>query len=330
MEQNYTQPTTKEQDNADQVSATNSPATNGQTPQKRQKKRTLLTIIIVIAILVIGIGGFYIWNTYSSSNEEQTAYEILENNDNPQDYEDYLQNFPNGKHADEVRERLAQLNAMLARWKVIEQSENVADFINFKNTYTDAQYGRLCDIKIDSLDFVKAQREGTEEAFERYLMTHPDGRYASEASVAQGQMRDAELSQTDRDQIMRVLTDFFKGFETQDENLICSNIAATMTTFLHQKNASKAVVMKTIKSMYNEHILNCNFVVNRDIEIERSNTSGNNDNAKANNGYRATFTVDQHIQRDNEGKTFGSYKCVAEISNYLLITSLTMEELSKQ
>lgn len=330
MEQNFTQSPTTAPNNESELPETNSPVNNGQAPQKPKSRRTAITIIAIIAILIIGFGGYFVWNTYASSSEEQTAYEILEGNDNPQDYEDYLEKFPRGEHADEVRERLSQLNAMLARWKVIELSENVADFVNFKNTYNDVQYGRLCDIKIDSLDFVKAQREGTQEAFERYLLAHPDGRYASEASVAQGQMRDAELSQTDRDQIMRVLTDFFKGFETQDETLICSNIAATMTTFLHQKNASKATVVKTIKSMYNEHIQNCNFVVNRDIEIERSQASGSADNTKANSGYRATFTVDQHIERDNEGKTFGSYKCVAEISNHLLITSLTMEELSKQ
>ena len=44
--------------------------------------------------------------------------------------------------------------------------------------------------------------------------------------------------------------------------------------------------------------------------------------------YTAVFSVDQHIQRDNEGKTFGSYKATAIITSQLLISSLTMQEIS--
>ena len=47
-----------------------------------------------------------------------------------------------------------------------------------------------------------------------------------------------------------------------------------------------------------------------------------------NSGFTATFTVDQHIQRDNEGKTFGSYNCTATLTPQYLISSLTMSETS--
>lgn len=100
------------------------------------------------------------------------AYQILENNDNPQDYQDFLEKYPNSEHADEVRQRLTKLEEMLAKWNTIALSDNVNDFINFKNTYSDIQYGRLCDIKIDSLDFIIAQKQGTPEAYQHYLDSH--------------------------------------------------------------------------------------------------------------------------------------------------------------
>jgi len=294
-------------------------------PKKRKSHKTLYISLALLFVLLLAAGGYYAFSAYSSTVAEQLAYEILENNDNPQDYEDYLEKYPDSEHAQEVRMRLGKIREMHARWQVIQLSDNVNDFKNFKSTYDDAQYARLCDIKIDSLDFVAAQREGTEEAFMRYLNMHPDGHYASEASVAKGQIRDQEITMEDRDQIMRVIIDFYKGFEMQDDAMICSNITATMTNFLSLKNATKAQVLSAIKGMFNEHIQNCEFQVNRDIDIVRVA-----EKESKTPSYKCLFTVDQHIQRDNEGKTFSSYKCEAEVSGQLLISSLTMEELSRK
>lgn len=286
---------------------------------KNNKKRNWIIATIVILLLIIGGASYYIISSNAASQEEM-AYEVLENNDNPQDYRDFLEKYPNSEHANEVRQRLNTLEAMLSKWQSISLSDNVNDFINFKNTYSDIQYGRLCDIKIDSLDYITAQKLGTPEAFQRYLDAHPDGRYASEASIAQGTLRDQEVSDDERIQIMNIVTDFYNGFAAQDESKICTNIASTMKTFLHQHNASKATVLSTIQGMFNEHIQSVQFTVNRDFQIKKN----------SNGSYIATFSVDQHIERDNEGKTFGQYKCSAEIDTQLLITSLTMDEISRQ
>lgn len=293
-----------------------------QTPNKKSKAPLIITIIVVV-LLLIG-GGVYFYVSNNAAHEEEMAYEVLENNNNPQDYEDFLQNYPNSEHADEVRSRLQKLQDMLSKWNSIALSDDVNDFVNFKEQFTDPQYSRLCDIKIDSLDFITAQRVNTPEAFQRYLDNHPDGRYASEASVAQGSLREQEVTETDREQITEVLTDFFNGFANRDESKICANISSTMTTFLHQHNATKADVLSKINSMFNDHIQGCQFNVNRDIQITRKNDSSGNAM------FNVTFTVDQHISRDNEGKTFGQYKCVAAMNAQMLITSLTMQEISQQ
>lgn len=293
-----------------------------QTPNKKSKTPLIITIIVVV-LLLIG-GGVYFYVSNNAAHEEEMAYEVLENNNNPQDYEDFLQNYPNSEHADEVRSRLQKLQDMLSKWNSIALSDDVNDFVNFKEQFTDPQYYRLCDIKIDSLDFITAQRVNTPEAFQRYLDNHPDGRYASEASVAQGSLREQEVTETDREQITEVLTDFFNGFANRDESKICANISSTMTTFLHQHNATKADVLSKINAMFNDHIQGCQFNVNRDIQITRKNDSSGNAM------FNVTFTVDQHISRDNEGKTFGQYKCVAAMNAQMLITSLTMQEISQQ
>ncbi len=291
------------------------------TPQKKDRTGLWVTLVVVF-VLVVVIGGASIW--YVSSNgraKEKTAYEVLENNDNPQDYKDFLEKYPDSKYADEVKGRLAKIEEMIAKWNSIALSDNVKDFTDFKEAYDNERYGKLCDIKIDSLDYVTAQKQGTPDAFQRYLDLHPDGRYASEASIAQGTLRDQQVSDEEITMITTLLNDFYAGFAEQDESRICNNIAATMTTFLHRKNASKADVLNTINNMFNEHIEACQFVVNRDLQVMRK---------AANGDFQVSFSVDQHIERDNEGKTFGQYKCNATVSQQMLITSLTMQEISKQ
>ena len=286
---------------------------------KSNKKLYIIIAIIVIALL----GGVcYFVSSQKAANQEEMAYEVLENNDNPDDYRDFLEKYPNSAYADEVRQRLTKLEEMIDKWRSIAMSDNVNDFKDFKNTYSDVQYGRLCDIKIDSLDYITAQKLGTAEAYQQYLNAHPDGRYASEASIAQGSIHDQEVTDADRSQIANILTDFYNGF-AEDDDKICMNIAATMTTFLHQKNASKATVLNIIHGMFNEDIKGCQFNVNRDLQVKRKADTANGES------FVATFTVDQHIQRDDEGKTYGQYRCVAEINSQMLITSLTMQEISK-
>ena len=309
------------QTNTDSQLTANEQAEHIQTaPQPKKSHKTLIVVLCIIGLLAIGATVAFVTLNRSSS-EERLAYEVLENNDNPQDYKDFLEKYPNSDRAQEVRERLQILENMLRKWESIALSGRVRDFEEFKQTYSNTHLLHLCDLKIDSLDFIQAQQIGTQEAFGEYLRKHPDGQYASEASVAQGNLRDMEVTDEDCERIASVLVDFFHGFESQDETAVCSHITAPMKTFLHQKNATKATVISTIKNMFHEHILSCQFNVNRDMEISRK--------AGSTGGFTATFTLDQYIDRDNEGKTFGSYRCVAELTPQLLIESLTMEEISK-
>lgn len=295
--------------------------TGEQQPAQPRKNRTWL--YCTIALLVVLIAGGAAYAVFQNDDKaEVMAYNVLENNDDPQDYKDFLEKYPESKWAAEVKERLEKLEQMIRAWNGIALSDDAGDFIKFKSTYDSPHYTHLCDLKIDSLDFVTAQRIGTPESFQDYLAAHPDGRYASEASIAQGDLKNLEVDADEQEAVVKVITEFFEGFGAQDETLVCSNITATMKTFLHHKDVTKSEVVSAIKGMFNEHIQECDFVVNRDINITRP--------GGGNAGYTATFTVDQHIKRDNEGKTFGSYKCQAELTPQLLINAITLDEISAQ
>lgn len=278
------------------------------------------SIIFVLALAAVAL--WFVMKAQASAQEEERAYLILEDNDNPADYEQFLADFPRSEYAPEVEARLAKIRRMLAKWASIANSGRVSDFEDFMADYSDPIYIRLCEIKIDSLDWVAAQREGTEEALQNYLFNHPEGMYAAEASVAQRALQDQVVTDEEYSLVLALCSDFFQGFEEQDETVICASITAKMDKFLNKSNASKADVVGMIKGMFNSHILSCSFVINRDIEIVRSRAADNSSN------FIATFTLDHHIERDNNGKTFGSYRCTVHINSQMLISSLVMDEIS--
>ena len=288
------------------------------------KKHTWLYILVVGIILaaIVGLGAVYYF--YQSSQSEDKAYVMLEGNENVQDYEDYLKNFPNGPHAEEVRQRLEELKTMYADWTRIQNSEYATDFERFKESHPTSTLVKQADMKIDSLDWVTAQKLNTPEAMEEYLDKHPEGRYISEAGIAQNELANTQVSDAERQGISESLNGFFQAFANNDEASLFTYITPTMTQFLSKRNATKADVGNIVKNTYSEDIENCSFVLNNDYQITKSVSS---DGKVA---YKVSFSVDQHIQRSGEGKTFGSYTANATLTGEFKLSALTLKEISRQ
>lgn len=288
------------------------------------KKHTWLYILVVGIILaaIVGLGAVYYF--YQSSQSEDKAYVLLEGNENVQDYEDYLKNYPNGPHAEEVRQRLEELKTMYADWTRIQNSEYATDFERFKESHPTSTLVKQADMKIDSLDWVTAQKLNTPEAMEEYLDKHPEGRYISEAGIAQNELANTQVSDAERQGISESLNGFFQAFANNDEASLFTYITPTMTQFLSKRNATKADVGNIVKNTYSEDIENCSFVLNNDYQITKSVSS---DGKVA---YKVSFSVDQHIQRSGEGKTFGSYTANATLTGEFKLSALTLKEISRQ
>ena len=288
------------------------------------KKHTWVYILVVGIILaaIVGLGAVYYF--YQSSQSEDKAYVMLEGNENVQDYEDYLKNYPNGPHAEEVRQRLEELKTMYADWTRIQNSEYATDFERFKESHPTSTLVKQADMKIDSLDWVTAQKLNTPEAIEEYLDKHPEGRYISEAGIAQNELANTQVSDAERQGISESLNGFFQAFANNDESSLFTYITPTMTQFLSKRNATKADVGNIVKNTYSEDIENCSFVLNNDYQITKSVSSDGKMT------YKVSFSVDQHIQRSGEGKTFGSYTANATLTGEFKLSALTLKEISRQ
>lgn len=291
-------------------------------PAPMSSKKRIWLFCLGVALLLIAT-GIYAYEHFQESKSEQQAYTSLMGSYAIKDYEDFLESYPDSKHKQEVSRRLADLRAKETAWLQIVGSSSVQDFVSFKNRFRDPRYDQWCDTKIDSLDWVRAQKENSSEAYEIYLQTHPNGKYTTQANNALSASQAAQINAEEERQIINILVDFYAAFAQNDPIEMCQYITPVMEQFLHRRNANKSDVIQIVNQMFSPEIENCFFHMSNDVKVEPMiGTRGNK-------GYKATFTLDQRIVRTNEGKTFGSYATVVLLDAQKMITSVTMKELSK-
>ena len=315
----------EQQFNATQTPSSGAPTPGfpGGQPPVRKKRNPWIYVIIALCILIPAAvaGGFYFYVNQQVS--EQEAYELLNNNETIEDYENYLNRYPSSHHADEVRERLKKLRTMYGDWQRIANSSYASDFERFRQNYPQSLLVKQCELKIDSLDWETAKKLNTPEALADYMEKHPDGRYAQDASQVQNTLEKSIVTPEERSQISSAFHGFFQAFGENDNASLFTYITPTMTQFLSKKNATKADVGDIINRTYSSDIENCSFVVNDDYQIKKAVDE------QGNTTYTVSFSVDQHIERTGEGKTFGSYTVNATLNGEMKISSLTMKEISR-
>lgn len=295
-------------------------------PEPPKKNRSGLVIFISILIIIVasGIGAYFYLNRAEPDNAELRAYEMLDGNEELSDYEEFMELYPESPRLRDVRIRYENLKHMYEAWNEATTGNQVRDYMLFQKNYPNSSLVKVCDMRIDSLDWEEAKKKGGQEDLEAYLRKHPNGRYASEASESRTKIVDATATTEEKLLIEETLRGFFMAYGNADTESIYMLITPTMTRFLTRQNATKADVSDIIERTYNEHILSCKFVLNNDTKVTKVN--GPDDLPL----YKVTFTVDQHIERDNEGKTFGSYTAEATLTDQYKLQALTMNEVSRK
>lgn len=308
----------------------NPSAQNGPQPMPQQPKKNSTSaglIVFLVTVLIVAGGGFGLYwylNQDTEADTELAAYEMLDGSETLEDYEAFMTKFPDSPHMRDVKQRFETLKTMYSAWNTACISCKQRDFEIFAKNYPNSMLVKVCEQKIDSLDWEDAKAKGDPESIEAYLRKHPNGRYSTEASESHSKIMDATATTEEKLLIEEALRGFYNAYGDNDAATVFVYITPTMKRFLNRENATKADVADIIDRTYNEHILSCKFVLNNDYKVKKET------NADGEAVYMVSFSVDQHIERDNEGKTFGSYTANAVLTDQYKISSLTMKEISRK
>ena len=265
----------------------------------------------------------YAWVFYSdikaAEHQEELDYAVLtEENYIIEDFQIFLKKYPQSIHFREVEQRLRLLENLATDWENIRDSKNVNQFVNFKNKYNDSHYSRLCNLKIDSLDWKAAKDLNTADAYKGYIDRHPEGIFIAEA--VNGHYESNKVSQQEENNIFEVCKQFFSAIETNDADAICNFLAPEIEHFVNMKFASKADILYWATQEHNAHEL-LSFLVKRDFKITKET------NAEDIHIYTSTFTLDQFTTDKEGNKNIETLKAIAKLNKDYQICSLSLQNI---
>ncbi|MCR5180455.1 MAG: zinc ribbon domain-containing protein [Bacteroidaceae bacterium] len=148
--------------------------------------------LLLIAIIVLALGGFYYYECQQHEVSEEKDFERLKDCSEQTTFQDFLNRYPDSRHAENVRARLEELQRIEEEWTVVSKNLNIMQLQAFVDKYPSSVHKAEATHKIDSLDWREADRKGTEAAYALYIGRHEHGDYIQQAYVARDQARRRE------------------------------------------------------------------------------------------------------------------------------------------
>ena len=290
---------------------------------KKKKKGPLMAVIIVVAVIVIGVLAYVLIGNAQSAKSEQEAYESVIASSDTALYGQYLRDYPDGKHAEEVKAKLATLVAEIKDWNDACVNNTRSSFATFLTNHPGSPYEQACKDKIDSLDYQDALAAGTVDALQMYISSHPDGKYLDEAAAAQKNINDTKVQPDESAAIKSLCSQFFTALSEKDDAALTQTVAAKMDNFLNKRGATHADVMNFANKL-NSGETKKNFTVNNDYRITKMPQP---DGEVA---YRVAFSVDENSLGAEGEEKLSSYYVTAVVNAQMKITQLGMRHVSNE
>lgn len=286
--------------------------------KRRAKRNTIIGVIVAAVIIVIAVVGYFL----NGIKAENDAWNKLQTSTNLNDYQEFLAEYPHGRHYAEAKALYDKLSTELTDWASVSSSVDKYAVKAFLSKYPNGVCATQAKNRLDSLSWVDACNLNKPEAYAQYMTDFPNGKYFSEAQQKTSQLKDMEVSANEQNQIANVISQFFNGIASKDESQLLSSVESTMTKFLNKKNATKAHVLAFMNQMHAADMNSIVFTVNNDLKIAKKQLS---DGQYA---YAVTCTVDEKIDRSEPGDTFINYGVNFEVDNFMKISSLGLRKIS--
>ena len=252
------------------------PETGKHPKRKRRKiwKRLFSALLYIIILAILGTGGYYYYQL-QQMQKEQAEYERLRETTNPDFYQQFLDEHPESKFCDEIRERMLQLQAEARDWQQVLKGVSRSNVTLFMQKHPGSLRQRLCEDILDSIDWQEAQAIGSEEAITAYLAQHPAGRFADIAAEMENTLRLSKVNAGERALILGTLESFFsKAIANQDLNAANQAIDSTMTDFCGTKNANAETIIQYAREKKAKDVIGLHYIIDQKMNVHKEMVEG--------------------------------------------------------
>ena len=294
-------------------------------PARKQKSNRQAVVIAVVAVIVVALAALAYWlvnNAKTQRAEEECYNEVIASADTTL-LAHYLETYPKGAHADEVKQKLQSLVAEIADWNDACVANTKSVYVEFLKKHTGSAFEQACTDKIDSLDFSEAVAAGTPEALQIYSASHPNGKYLQQCAELEANLTALKVQPAEAEQVKTLCARFFSALAENSESTIASVTEEVMDNFLNRRGATQSDVEAYATRLASstarpEFVINDNFSITKTI----SETTGEK-------FMNATFTVTEISTASDGTESRTAYSVNTRITPRMKITSLTMRRLAE-
>lgn len=309
------------QQSTPQTSASQTTSQAQPQPEQPKKKGSLIIVPVLVglvALIGLCVGGFLYWNQQNAKEEEERAYEMLMECQDPIIFENYIAKYPNSTHIAEVRARLEQVNAEGREWQQICERGSRREFLTFKEKYPKSIYLPACMDKLDSLDWQDALKAENDEAIDRYLAAHPNGLYISEAAEKKNELARTKVSPEEKQQLRSLFDQFFTAVGKGDAASISSMIPTQMEQFIGTKSATANDIVAWVDKKNAADVIGIHYLVGAELGVHKESVDGKLVTC-------VTFNLDETINRSDASQpASATYHVTARVDESHKITTLTL------
>ncbi len=288
---------------------------------KRNNKRILIISVAVVAL--IGVLCLWMMNG-AASDKEKAAYEYAMASSDTQVLQDYLASYADApeEHRDSIMAHLTLLQRDNQEWTNALASGSRSALQQYLDDHPDSPFKAIALHRIDSIDWSAASEANTVEAMEKYLNLHQDGDYVEQASDRLKVLNAMTVQPEEKTLLGSVFSNFFRGINTQDEDLLKSTVNPLLTSFLGKRDATRSDVITFMHKLYKPGVTAMNWQSANNYSIEKKEIGDGQYE------YSVTFAATQSVE--TEGNTMTSkYRITAKVNPEGLITEMNMVKVAE-
>jgi hypothetical protein len=234
--------------------------------------------------------------------------------------EAYLLRYSNApqEHKDSITTLLTILKEEENDWQSAKASGSREIMQRYIDEHPRTAHALEAESILDSLDYIKAQRKQTKEAYEGYLTLHPNGKYALLVQDAIDDEKKKEANEEETTMARSTCKRFFQAINAKDEDKLLETVTEPLTPFLGKAGATKDDVVTFMHKIYKSDFTNMNFYIQDDFTLTKDTSEDGT------YSYKAHFTVVQKIERKDEKKE-ASFGVTMGLTPDFTINKLSME-----
>ncbi len=309
--------------NASAAITPNGPSTQPNSPKPKKKGRGWRIAGIIFLLLLLGAagaGGYYYLQILQEQQREEERYASLLTLTDPEYFQQFLTDFPQSSHCDDVRRRMESLLQENDDWKAMLNGVSRNSVTQFMEKHPQSARRCICENMLDSIDWAKAVQEETPEAIDTYLSLHPEGEHVTEAANIKNQLAMTKITPEDKMMMRGALDNFLNnGLSKQDTTAIRLCIADDFQSFCHIQHATPAQIVTCTDKKMEKDVIGLHYQIGPDMNVRRQSLP---DSAI---GYAIQFSIEETmVRKDPTLNTNHHYRASALLNQEHKILKFTI------